>query len=127
MDLVVDPFDRDQRTWYVGVFSDTPKSAGGNEGGMYRTTDRGRTWTRISSAFRAQSLAIDPVHRNRAFLTTETEGLLETRNLGGERPSFRPVEGYPFRQPTRVFFNPYDPREVWTTSFGGGLRVTTQP
>jgi hypothetical protein len=125
MDLVVDPFDRDQSTWYVGVFSHTPKSPDGNEGGMYRTTDRGRTWTRIGSAFRAQSLTIDPVRRNHAFLTTETEGLLETRNLRGDRPLFRPVENYPFREPVRVFFNPYDPREVWATSFGGGLRVTT--
>jgi photosystem II stability/assembly factor-like uncharacterized protein len=127
MDLVVDPVDRNQRTWYVGVFSHTPKSPDGNDGGLYRTTNRGRTWTRISDEFRAQSLAIDPQHRNHAFLTTETDGLLETRNLESARPIFRPVEDYPFRQPTRVFFNPYQPREVWATSFGGGLRVFQQP
>ena len=126
LDLTVDSFDSDQRTWYVGVFSHTPKSPDGNEGGMYRTTDRGRTWTRINDAYRAQALTIDPQHDNHAFLTTETQGLLETQNLQADKPSFRSVEGYPFRQPTRVFFNPFHPREVWATSFGGGLRVLQQ-
>jgi photosystem II stability/assembly factor-like uncharacterized protein len=127
MDLVIDPFDRGQCTWYAGVSSHTPKSAQGNEGGLYRTTDRGRSWTRISDVYRAHSLAIDPRRRNHAFLTTQMEGLLETQNLHAAKPIFRPVEGYPFRNPTRVFFHPTHPREVWATSFGGGLRVWNQP
>ena len=28
-----------------------------------------------------------------------------------------------FRQPERVYYNPFDPTEVWVTSFGNGLRV----
>ena len=127
MDLTVDPFDRDQRTWYVGVFSHTARSPAGNDGGMYRTIDRGHSWTRINDAYRAQFLAVDPRHRDHGFLTTETQGLFETRNLQADQPTFRSVDGYPFRQPTRVFFNPYQPREVWATSFGGGLRVVQQP
>jgi photosystem II stability/assembly factor-like uncharacterized protein len=123
LDLVIDPFDREQNTWYVGVFSHTPRSPQGNEGGLYRTTDRGRSWRQISDVFRVQSLTIDPQNRNHAFMTSETDGLLETRNLRASKPIFRTVEGHAFRQPTRVFFNPYHPREVWTTSFGGGLRV----
>ena len=30
---------------------------------------------------------------------------------------------YPFRQPERVFFNPYNPDEVWVSSFGNGMKV----
>jgi hypothetical protein len=29
----------------------------------------------------------------------------------------------PFRQPLRVFVDPFDANEVWVTSFGGGVRV----
>jgi hypothetical protein len=54
----------------------------------------------------------------------------ESRGIGGGGalygPSINPFEGYPFRQPYRVFFNPYDDRETWVTSFGGGMRVMTE-
>ena len=33
------------------------------------------------------------------------------------------MAGYPFRFPSRVFFNPYDVNEVWVTSFGNGMRL----
>jgi len=35
------------------------------------------------------------------------------------------VKSYPFRQPERVFFNPYNQSEVWVTSFGNGMKVGT--
>jgi Putative binding domain, N-terminal/Viral BACON domain len=56
-------------------------------------------------------------------LTTETEGLWYTSNLSAATPTFSAVTSYPFRQPERVFFNPYNPNEIWVTSFGNGLRV----
>jgi hypothetical protein len=37
-------------------------------------------------------------------------------------PSWNLVDSYPFRQPERVFFNPYDSNEMWVTSFGNGLK-----
>lgn len=123
MDLVIDPFNGDQNTWYVGVFSHTPKSPTGNEGGLYHTTDRGHTWTRISDEYRVQSVTMDPLDRDHAFMTTEMDGLFATHNLRARTPAFHLDRGYVFRQPTRVFFNPYRPHEIWATSFGGGMRV----
>ncbi|MFO0953440.1 MAG: Calx-beta domain-containing protein [Isosphaeraceae bacterium] len=35
------------------------------------------------------------------------------------------MASYPFRQPERVFYNPYNPAEIWVTSFGGGVMVGT--
>jgi hypothetical protein len=32
------------------------------------------------------------------------------------------VTSYPFRQPQRVFFNPFNPDEMWVTSFGNGMK-----
>jgi hypothetical protein len=57
------------------------------------------------------------------YLTTETEGLWYSSGVNTTTPVFTEVTSYPFRQPERVFFNPYNPSEIWVTSFGNGLRV----
>jgi len=121
-DLVVDPGDPGQNTWYAAVFSHW--GAYPNEvGGLFRTIDRGLNWTRISDSYRVESLTIDPLDGNHAWFGTESDGLWETSNLGAPSPTFHRDESYPFKHPLRVFVNPYDPREVWCTAFGGGLRV----
>jgi hypothetical protein len=33
------------------------------------------------------------------------------------------VNSYDFRQPERIFFNPYNPSEIWASSFGNGMKV----
>ena len=60
---------------------------------------------------------------NEMFATTETEGLFHTSNLSAGSPTFSLQTGYPFSQPERVFFNPFDPTEVWVLSFGNGMYV----
>jgi hypothetical protein len=32
------------------------------------------------------------------------------------------VNSYDFRQPERIFFNPYNPSQVWASSFGNGMK-----
>ncbi|AUX45507.1 hypothetical protein SOCE26_069990 [Sorangium cellulosum] len=118
-DVVIDPNDPTESTWYVTVFSHDDHFYGG----LYRTRDRGATWRRISQKYRVESCAIDPRDPDRMYMTTQREGLWLTENLNDETPTFRPVEDYPSHQPVRVFWNPYRPGEVWTVSFGGGMRV----
>jgi len=121
-DLVVNPHDPSQSTWLVAVFRHW---GGGHEGvgGLYRTTDRGQSWTRISDIPRVESVAIDPQNRDVAYLTTETEGLWRSQNFSSTEPVFTQDTDYPFRHPLRIFFNPYDQKQIWVTSFGGGLRT----
>src|SRR5581483_9183499 len=69
------------------------------------------------------SCAINPLNANELYLTTETDGLWYSGNINSATPTFAQVAGYPFRQPERVFFNPYNPAEMWVTSFGNGIRV----
>jgi hypothetical protein len=38
-------------------------------------------------------------------------------------PTWTLVSSYPFRQPERVFFNPYNKNELWVSSFGNGMKV----
>jgi len=122
-DLVVDPHDPSGNTWYVAVFSHWG-SPPNEVGGLYRTRDRGVTWQQIGDFYRVESCTIDPLDPDRLYVTTETEGLWTTSDLRAANPTFTPVAGYPFRHPTRVVFNPYDPGEIWVTSFGNGLRMT---
>ena len=121
-DLCIDPHDVSQNTWYASVWS----GWGGppnNKGGLYKTVDRGQHWTRIFDSDRVSSCTIDPMDGDRIYVTTETEGLWYCENLSSPNPVFAQVESYPFRQPERVFYNPYDPSEIWITSFGNGLRI----
>jgi hypothetical protein len=124
-DVVVDPADPTQNTWYAAVFSGWGGPPNGL-GGLYKTTNRGQSWTRITSGLdRVGSVTINPNNTNEAFVTTETQGLWYSSNIHAASPTFTQVASYPFRQPERVFYNPYNPNEIWVTSFGSGLRVGT--
>ena len=93
------------------------------KGGLYRTTDRGAHWAKINTLDRVTSITFSPTNSNDAFLTTETDGLWHSGNIHAASPLFTLVSNYPFRQPERVFFNPYNANEIWVTSFGNGLMV----
>ncbi len=121
-DVIVDPGDRSQNTWFAGVYNNSTIT-GDSGGGLYRTTDRGLHWTRLAGAFNVESLSVDPKRPNRAFYSTETQGLWFSTNIHDTQPALTLVDSYPFRQPLRIFFNPYDDGEVWVTSFGSGMRV----
>jgi photosystem II stability/assembly factor-like uncharacterized protein len=123
-DLVIDPNDSAQQTWYVGVFQ---QFGGGpaETNGLYRTTDRGQHWTPIWQGGNVESCTIDPRNPDHMFVTTESDGLWSTSNLSAASPTFVADPDYPFAHPMRVFFNPYKANEVWVASFGGGLRVQT--
>jgi hypothetical protein len=121
-DIIVDPFDVSQNTWYAGVFSGWGGPPNGL-GGLYRTSNRGQSWTRISGLDRVTSCTFNPADPAELYVTTETSGLWHSSDITAGSPAFSRVDSYPFRQPERVFFNPYNPSEIWVTSFGNGLRV----
>ncbi len=123
-DVVVDPSDPSQNTWLVAVFSGFGGAPNG-KGGLYKTTNRGASWIELTGVQfdRVTSVTFNPLNAAQAFLTTETQGLWWSANMGASTPAWTLATGYPFRQPERVFFNPYKKNEVWVTSFGNGLRV----
>ena len=123
-DLVVDPFDPGQSNWYVGVFSGWGGAPNGL-GGLFRTANRGASWTQISAEDRVTSCTFNPANSNELYFTTETDGLWYSSNIRSATPAFSRLAAYPFRQPERVFFNPYNANEIWVTSFGHGIRVGT--
>src|SRR5207244_4329657 len=102
--------------WYAGVFSGWGGAAN-NLGGLYKTTSRGQVWTRVTSGLdRVTSITINPNNANEALLTTEMQGLWYSGDVQSPTPTFAPVANYPFRQPERVFWNPFNRNEIWVTS-----------
>lgn len=122
-DVVIDPNDLTQNTWYVCVFSGWGGAPNGL-GGLYKTTNRGSSWTKLTgSQFdRVTSITFDPGNLNKAYLTTEIQGLWYSEDMNTLTPTWTNVLSYPFRQPERVFFNPYDHTKIWVTSFGSGMK-----
>jgi hypothetical protein len=123
-DIIVDPRDPAQNTWYVCVFSGWGGAPNGL-GGLYKTSDRGARWTKLTgSKFdRVTSISFNPKNLNQAFLTTETQGLWVSNNMDAPLPDWNLVESYPYRQPERVYFNPFNQDELWISSFGNGMKV----
>ena len=123
-DIIIDPGDAAQNTWYVCVYSGWGGAPNGL-GGLFKTTNRGVNWTKLTgSQFdRVTSITFNPQNLTQAYLTTETQGLWLLSNIANSTPSANLVTSYPFRQPQRVFFNPFDPNEVWVTSFGNGMKI----
>jgi len=121
-DLVIDPHDLTQDTWYVAVHSGWGGPAN-DLGGLYKTTNRGTTWVRVFDSFRVESATIHPQNPNEIYVTTESDGLWYSNNLNTSSPTFSVVDDYPFQHPTRVFFDPQNPENIWTTTFGNGMRM----
>jgi hypothetical protein len=127
-DIIIDPKDPTQNTWYVAVFSGWGGASSGL-GGLYKTTNRGSSWTKLTgSTFdRVTSLTFNPQNFNQAYLTTETQGLWLSNDMNLSTPTWTLVSTYPFRQPERVFFNPYNQSELWVSSFGNGMKMGKIP
>lgn len=124
-DVVLDPSDPLQKTWYACVFTHWGGTASG-QGGLYKTTDRGTSWTKLTgSAYdRVTSITFDPTNNNTAYLTTETQGLFMSTNMNVAMPIWSQVASYKFRQPERVYFNPFNTSQMWVSSFGNGMKVS---
>jgi photosystem II stability/assembly factor-like uncharacterized protein len=123
-DVVVDPNDVTQSTWYATVFGGWGNVPGGT-GGIYKTINKGVNWTHISNSFRVNSVTINPTNANELYYTTETRGLWYSGNAASASPGFTQVSSYPFAGPVRVTYNPYNNNEIWVSSFGNGMMVGT--
>jgi hypothetical protein len=123
-DIIIDPSDPSQNTWYACVFSGWGGAPNG-KGGLFRTTNRGASWVKLTGTQfdRVTSISFNPLLPTQAYLTTEIQGLWISNNMNVATPSWSLVNNYDFRQPERVFFNPYNANEVWVTSFGNGLKL----
>ena len=123
-DIEIDPHDSTQSTWYACVFS-AWGGTGNNSGGLYKTINKGLTWTQLTSEYRVNSITVSPLNKDECYYTTETNGLWYSNDFSSATPNFSPVTNFPFRYPNRVSYNPYNKNEIWITTFGNGLYKST--
>jgi len=125
-DLVVDPNDATEKTWYVGVFSGWGGPPNGL-GGLYRTTDRGVSWSRINNLDRSDHLRIQSAESERGLSDHRRQtGLWNSTNITSATPSFTQGRGLSvFASRSGYFSNPYQPSEIWVTSFGHGMMTAS--
>lgn len=121
-DLIIDPNDATQNTWYVAVHSGWGGAAN-DKGGLYKTTNRGITWNLVFDSYRVESAGINPNNPDEIYATTEAEGLWYCENATSPTPVFNQLSAYDFQHPMRVFWNPYNANEIWVTSFGNGMKT----
>ena len=127
-DVVIDPSDTSSSTWYAAVFSGWGSAVPAGTGGLYRTTDKGINWIKISNStasYRVNSCTVNPKNPDEMYYTTETDGLWFTKNAKAATPTFALVDAYPFRHPVRVSFNPLKNSEIWVSGFGSGMITGT--
>ncbi|MDB5283879.1 MAG: BNR/Asp-box repeat protein, partial [Bacteroidota bacterium] len=124
-DVVVDKNDTSGSTWYASVFSAWGSGVPAGTGGLYKTVNKGISWSQISTLYRVNSCTINPSNPDEMYVTTETDGLWYSGNINSANPSFSLVDAYPFRHPTRVFFNPWNPSEMWVSAFGYGMATAS--
>lgn len=118
-DLVIDPNDTAQNTWFACVWSGWGGPAN-DKGGLFRTTDRGLNWEKVTADGQFHRVSSLTYTDSGWHMTTEGQGLwLASPNF---LETWYPVESYPFHHPERVFNNPYVPQEAWVASFGNGMR-----
>lgn len=127
-DVVIDPHDTSGSTWYAAVFSGWGSAVPAGTGGLYRTTDKGLNWTKISNSaasYRVNSCTVNPKNKDEMYYTTETDGLWFSKNASSASPTFTLVDAYAFRHPVRVTYNPYKNSEIWVSGFGSGMITGT--
>lgn len=110
----------DPRTILLSA-AETRGAAG--EGGLYRTTDGGRTWRKLAQKGREHFGAFyHPNHPGWIYMTlTEgapESGLYLSRDDGA---TWSPFTDLPFRNIQRVTFDPARPKEIILTTFGSSV------
>ncbi|MFC2101903.1 T9SS type A sorting domain-containing protein [Bacteroidota bacterium] len=120
-DIVVDPNDISQNTWYSCVYNGWG-GIGNDMGGLYKTSNGGTNWTKILDNVDVSSCTFNPNNSDELFVSSHGYGLWHSSNINNATPNFTQVDNYKFGVPERIFFNPFDQNQIWITSFGHGLQ-----
>lgn len=117
-DFELDP--RDSRVVYLGA-CDPPDAPG--EGGLFRTTDGGQSWSCIKrEGSRHFGATLHPDNPDWIYLTLNyNEGSRSPLWLSKDAgQSWTPFNEYPFCSAHRVHFNPREPHVIYVSGYGGG-------
>jgi hypothetical protein len=128
--ITIDPTDPAQNTWYVAVANGW-SGLGNDLGDIYRTTNRGQSWTKMNLqnvlgviSIGMNSVTINPTTKE-MYAATETRGLFYAPDVTAQNFSwsnFSDVTSFPHAWVERTFINPHNALDVWVATFGGGIK-----
>jgi len=127
--ISIDPHDPYRNTWYACTWSN-PLQSTDNSGGVYKTIDRGNTWTRLLSLPQSDGYSgnvnacmVNPVQSSLLYVATATHGLYASQNAQSANPLFSELATlFPARS-SRVFsVHPVSQWEMYIGTDGNGLR-----
>ncbi|MFN8395528.1 MAG: hypothetical protein U0176_12875 [Bacteroidia bacterium] len=102
-DIVIDPTDATQSTWFVSVFSGWGGAPNGL-GGLYRTTNRGTSWLKLTgSQLRSGDLRVLLTPQVTASFSRRRRRASGIARTSSPNAMWLLVDSYPFRQRARVF------------------------
>jgi photosystem II stability/assembly factor-like uncharacterized protein len=92
----------------------------GNSPGVYRTTNGGGAWTRISTMTGCYGITFDPSHPTWVYLVS-TDGSTTPLYISKDSGlTFRPLLDFPFMSAVRLVVDAHDPDHPCLLTFGGG-------
>ena len=109
------------------IYSCAASGWSNRQGGVYKTTDAGKTWKQVfrdgSAGFppdeiQAMFITMHPDDPKTLYLGDDGHGLFISKDAG---ETWRLVEGIPFASVHRVTFDPDDHSKIVVTTFGGGV------
>lgn len=127
--ISIDPHDPYRNTWLACTWSN-PFDSKDASGGVYRTTDRGNTWTRILTlpqrddyTGKVNACAISPYQPSHMYVSTATHGLYFSQNAQSPSPTFSELTStFPARASHDCSFHPFSPWEMFVGTVGNGIR-----
>jgi photosystem II stability/assembly factor-like uncharacterized protein len=114
--LEIDP--RDPHRLYLSAWGQEGDSADRN-GGVFASDDGGSTWKNIFSQMQhVYDVTIDPHHPDTLYITGFDAAAYRSTDRGVH---WKRIEGYDFKQGSRVILDPNDPTQIYINTFGGGV------
>ncbi|MGA1277351.1 MAG: T9SS type A sorting domain-containing protein [Candidatus Kapaibacteriota bacterium] len=130
--ISVDPHDPYRNTWYACTWSN-PLQSTDNSGGVYRTTNRGNSWTRLLTlpqddgySGNVNACTMSPIQPSLMYVGTATHGLYASQNAQSASPVFSELAMiFPARASRTFSFHPNAQWDMHIGTDGNGLRFGT--
>ena len=124
--LTIDPFD--SSTFYVGVSTSTNRAPAENGAGLYKSTDAGKTWTRLPGLLGISVYCMTEAEQDGHILVAGTNhGIYRSSDSGATWDHISPENNYELQGVMSIAVDPYNakiiyagtPHLPWKTSDGG--------
>jgi photosystem II stability/assembly factor-like uncharacterized protein len=115
-DLLIDP--ENARQMYLSCWPRKTED-GDKNGGVYKTTDGGKTWEQVfDERIRVNSAALEPENSDIVYINTFQNAAYRSEDAG---KNWERIKGYRFKWGQRPAPDPNNPGKLFLTTYGGSV------